>query len=193
MEGTQSLAVFEGTLRCHGLFDFLLNESFRCHGDECDVPLLLAPAPFMHAALAAAPLRVLGAADGAVAGGGGGRGSAQHRFELRGVLPPWVVDRLACLLAVTQDGSFSLVADTHPLTLALNWRPGGDGGSEGPTAGVGPRDDFAAREAGCWDLEEAQRWRTTTSGLACNVLRELRCEGGTFVGHLSSRSAERAL
>ena len=51
MDGSQSLLAFEGALRVHGLFDFLLNDSHRAHGDDCDVPLLLAPAQFAHAAL----------------------------------------------------------------------------------------------------------------------------------------------
>ena len=32
LDGSQSLLVFEGALRVHGLFDFLLNESFKSHG-----------------------------------------------------------------------------------------------------------------------------------------------------------------
>lgn len=51
LDGSQSLLVFEGGLRVHGLFDFLLNESFRTHGDECDVPTMLAPVQFTHASL----------------------------------------------------------------------------------------------------------------------------------------------
>lgn len=58
LDGSQSLLVFEGGLRVHGLFDFLLNESFRTHGDECDVPTLLAPVQFAHASLRAFQPRV---------------------------------------------------------------------------------------------------------------------------------------
>eukprot|EP00887_Chlorella_sp_A99_P003308 scaffold9.g3308.t1 len=200
-EGTQSMAVLEGTLRVHGLFDFLLNESFRTHGDECDVPTLLAPVPFVHAALVSAEPNPLSAPSAAPAGA-----APQHRLLLRGLVPPWVVDRLACLLAVTQDGNFCMAADTHPLTLALNWLPGGGagGGARPPlgsdAAGAGSAalwpaagDDYAAQQRGCWDAEEAARWRAPAPGLACNVLRELRCEGGAFVGRLSARTAERAL
>lgn len=52
-DSTQSMLAFEGALRVHGLFDFLLNESWRLHGDECDVPLLLAPTQFLHGSLRA--------------------------------------------------------------------------------------------------------------------------------------------
>lgn len=51
LDGSQSLLVFEGGLRVHGLFDFLFNESFRTNGDACDVPMLLAPVQFSHASL----------------------------------------------------------------------------------------------------------------------------------------------
>ena len=65
--GTQSMLVFEGALRVHGLFDFLLNESWRLHGDDADVPLLLSPAPFLHGCLRAAVPKVRG--PGCVLGG----------------------------------------------------------------------------------------------------------------------------
>ncbi len=144
---------------------------------------------------------------------------AQHRLEVRGAaLPPWVLDRLAGILAVTQDGNFSMACDTHPLTLALNWCPSGGGEAPADAGNGGGRrgsrlqpfsvqaapgqgaeqvarqlSDFEARQRGCWDCEEAARWRAATPGLSCNVVRELRCEGGTFVGKLSARSAERVM
>lgn len=158
---------------------------------------------------APAATQVLGASDAR------DPGRAQHRLELRGAaLPPWVLDRLAGVLAVTQDGSFSMACDTHPLTLALNWCPG-SGGEAPADAGAGggrrssrrqvlgvqaapalaakPLGDFEARQRGCWDGEEAARWRAAVPGLSCNVVRELRCEGGMFVGKLSAKSAERVL
>lgn len=58
LDGSQSLLVFEGGLRVHGLFDFLLNESFRSNGDECDVPSLLAPVQFQGASLKAVQAKV---------------------------------------------------------------------------------------------------------------------------------------
>lgn len=214
-EGTQSMAAFEGALRVHGLFDFLLNESFRCHGDDCDVPLLLAPTQFLHASLVSIPARQLGVAAAPAAAVGAQlqqQPQQQHRMDLQGLLPPWVVDRLVGVLAVTQDAGFSMAVDTHPLTLALNWRPsrsggggpaaagedeaaGGRGAAEAAAAAAGRQtyDDHAARESGCWDAEEARRWRAPPPGLACNVLRELRCVGRTFSAVLSTRSAERAL
>lgn len=290
LDGSQSLLVFEGALRVHGFFDFLLNESFRAHGDECDVPTLLAPAQFAHASLAAvqhkvgvrasvAPRRGLGMLPWARGALGRGRtharahacsvrchlpaasqgiprprlphcsvcapvpsacsgprllltahscaplqvvgasdardpARAQHRLELRGAaLPAWVLDRLAGILAVTQDGNFSMACDTHPQTLALNWCP--SGGEPAPEAGGGRHgsrrqplgmqavqaggpaarqlSDFEARQRGCWDSEEAARWCAAVPGLRCNVVRELRCEGGMFVGKLSAKSAERVL
>lgn len=44
---------------------------------------------------------------------------------------------------------------------------------------------------GCWDGEEAARWAAAVPGLSCNVVRELRCEGGAFTARLSDKSAAR--
>jgi hypothetical protein len=97
MDGSQSLLVFEGAVRVHGLFDFLLNDSFTSHGEDCDVPVLQSPSQFAHAALSASQPRLLGMSDS------NQPGQAQHRLELRGAaLPPWVLDRLAAVLLVTQ-------------------------------------------------------------------------------------------
>lgn len=46
-----SLLFFSGSSEVHGAFDFLFTEAFKLAGDDCDVPLLLAPVPFMNAAL----------------------------------------------------------------------------------------------------------------------------------------------
>ncbi len=98
-----------------------------------------------------------------------------------------------------QDGNFSMACDTQPVTLALNWRPGA-GSSAGAAAECGrgalvraarQLTEFEARQRGCWDSEEAARWRAAVPGLSCNVVRELRCEGGCFVAKLSAKSAER--
>lgn len=56
--GTQSMLLFEGGVRVHGLFDFLLNESWRLLGDACDVPLLLSPVPFLLGTLRAHDVKV---------------------------------------------------------------------------------------------------------------------------------------
>lgn len=187
--GSQSLLVFEGAQRVHGLFDFLLNESFRTHGDECDVPTLLAPVQFAHASITAFQPRVLGEADARDAK------RSQHRLELRATaLPPWVLDRLAAVLAVTQDGCFSMACDTHPLTLALNWCGGSAAAAEQAAGGsrAAALTDHGSRQRGCWDAEEAARWRAAVPGLSCNVVRELGCQGGTFTAKLSAKSAERA-
>lgn len=69
LDGSQSLLVFEGAVRVHGLFDFLLNESFRSHGDECDVPSLLAPVQFAHASMHALQPKVRSSCMGGAAAG----------------------------------------------------------------------------------------------------------------------------
>lgn len=112
-------------------------------------------------------------------------------MELRGLLPPWVVDRLLAVMAAAQAGSLSMACDTHPLTLALNWQPAA--GSAAAAAAPSAVDDYVARAGGCLGGEEAARWRAPPPGLACNVIRELRCEGGAYVARLSAKSAERAV
>ena len=47
----ESLLYFEGPLEVQGLFEYLFNESKKVCGDECDVPLLMAPAAFPGACL----------------------------------------------------------------------------------------------------------------------------------------------
>ena len=98
-----------------------------------------------------------------------------------------------------QDGNFTMACDTHNLTLALNWCPAGscsagkDAAAPGGATGWPSRrqlGDFEARQRGCWDAEEAERWCTAVPGLSCNVLRELRCDGGVFTARLSAKSAE---
>ncbi len=48
----QSMLSFEGPKAVTGLFEFLLNEGAALAGDECDVPVLIAPTPFYGAGLA---------------------------------------------------------------------------------------------------------------------------------------------
>ena len=40
---------FEGAGQVHGLFQFLFLEGQRMHGPDCDLPILLAPVPFLGA------------------------------------------------------------------------------------------------------------------------------------------------
>ncbi len=111
-----------------------------------------------------------------------------------------------------------MACDTHALTLALNWCPGSSSGADGSAAAVagktsskGKRQalgssgaapagceqcqltDYEARQRGCYDAEEAARWRLAVPGLSCNVVRELRCDGGMYTAKLSSKSAERVV
>lgn len=105
-----------------------------------------------------------------------------------------------------------MACDTQPVTLALNWRPaasssgaaaegGNRRGSRRTAAGnsgtlvVAARQltEYEARQRGCWDSEEAARWRAAVPGLSCNVVRELCCKGGCFVAKLSAKSAERVV
>ena len=47
----ESLLYFEGPVEVQGLFEYLFNESRRFCGEDCDVPLLMAPVAFPSACL----------------------------------------------------------------------------------------------------------------------------------------------
>lgn len=47
----ESMLYFEGPIQVQGLFEYLYNESQRMCGEDADVPLLMAPAPFPAACL----------------------------------------------------------------------------------------------------------------------------------------------
>ncbi|KAL6778007.1 hypothetical protein ACKKBG_A16565 [Auxenochlorella protothecoides x Auxenochlorella symbiontica] len=188
--GTCSLLSFQDEEGVHGLFDFLLNEAFRAAGDEADVPLLLAPVPFLHGAMVAARPKLLSSVE---VRGGSAASSQQFRMELRGLTPAWTVDRLVQLLGSRQP--LSMACDTHPLTLALNW--------PGPADAARARESKASRDVGAalvrgaCSAEEGERWACRGAGqpsMGCNVLRGMEADGrGTFTGLLSSKSAEHML
>ena len=59
----ESLLYFEGPLEVQGLFEYLFNERRKLCGEDCDVPLLMAPVPFPAACLKQLHLKVLEAAS----------------------------------------------------------------------------------------------------------------------------------
>lgn len=59
----ESLLYFEGPLEVQGLFEYLFNERRKLCGEDCDVPLLMAPVPFPAACLKQLHLKVLRSAS----------------------------------------------------------------------------------------------------------------------------------
>jgi hypothetical protein len=134
VDGTPASAVVvRGTLPVHALLNFLHN--YRAPDSARDVSLLLAGAPFEHAAVQ--PLRLAAAARQRVEGRGvvsalGADGAAtSHRRELvyaatvRSATPgvplgPWNIARLCEVLRGSQDGEFSARFDALPHTPAFN-------------------------------------------------------------------------
>ncbi|KAK2075974.1 hypothetical protein QBZ16_001310 [Prototheca wickerhamii] len=119
----------------------------------------------------------------------------RHQLELRGLTPPWVVDRVTVLLAAS--GPLSVHTEAHPLTHTLNWthadRP------QAPPAPTG--DGVAARQGGCWDAIEQARWQggavSVKDGgwhrprVGCRFARSVTVEGeGRFVTTLASRGLD---
>eukprot|EP00891_Asterochloris_glomerata_P009948 jgi/Astpho2/9948/Aster-x1619 len=114
----KSLLLFDGAAEVQGLFDFLLNEATRICGSDCDVPQLLAPVAFPGACLKQHSVRMLPPPSEVGKVG-------QHRLEVRGLLPPWVVTRLVSAIAAAHDQPWqchngNVLAETDALTGSFN-------------------------------------------------------------------------
>ena len=101
-----------GAAEAQGLADYLLHSASS--EEELDVPLLLAPAPFLRASLQhlqpqvgheqpdpclsadTSTVQVLAAAPG--------ESTREFRFELRSLLPPWVLQRVLRTLQRQHEG-----------------------------------------------------------------------------------------
>jgi len=185
-EGNKSLLWFKGGQRMHGLFELLLNEGLKTlHTDGCDVPTILAPVPFMNAAVSMPTMKTIPTV------------ASSFRAEIRGVLAPWVCDRMLSVLASSSrrsnSGSFTLVFDTDPVTANFNAKfsrkksssddDGGDtekGITSTTTISI-QISDYKARQRGCLNEDEAKKWRSPSvpSG---GTVREVKYEGGVFTG-----------
>lgn len=139
-QGEKSMLYFEGAHRVHGVFEFLLNEN-SLHGDTCDVPIILAPVAFVNAALKRPAIhRLLPLSNGT------------YRFELKGVLPCWVVYRISKALENSLT-EFTVLYETDPLSKNLHNK--GYDGTDPAAAAMADRNDTAARQKD----EEKQKWR----------------------------------
>ncbi|KAK9844097.1 hypothetical protein WJX81_004408 [Elliptochloris bilobata] len=174
VDGTpRSLLAFEGAAAVAGLGDWLFNEAPVGEGagagaEGCDVPTLLAPVPFEHAALHRLTPQLLPPVDVAA---GTTCAYGRHRMQLKGALPPWVLDRLFAVLADSQDGQFQATLSTNPLTGAFN---------------VAPPEDEGARAPAHAPAAEQKRWRTPAAELAGLCVRELICQAGRFNARLAT-------
>jgi len=195
---TRSMLLFNGALQVHALFDFLLNRAFTLLDSVCDVPLLLAPVQFTHAAIKKYTLTAT-AASAAVASGtrkGARKGQVNtsktlHTLDVKGgMIPGWVAVRL--LRVLTSEDSLSLnnnkasasTADStavtmltapFPASVALNWHV-----SNPPTGKLG--NVSLSCIGGCTSDEEATRWSTTLEGLDTAAVREIKFTCGVEGG-----------
>lgn len=189
-EGLRSMLVFEGAMRVHALFDFLLNRARSLHDDACDVPVLMAPTQFVGASMQRYTLE---ASSGTAAARAAGKAaSAVYKLEVKGSqpVPAWVLDRVLSVMTVTQ-GSAGVTVLSEPATdtLPFNWQPEGTSAAEGDGCDL---EDCAARQGGCLSVEEAMRWRRGAPGLGVAGIRELSYSysAGTFTANkLTSRVA----
>jgi len=149
--GIDSMLLFKGSINQKGLFDFLLN---RRH--DKDVPLLVSPAPFLHATAAA--LKFTNKNNHVVSGRGGDARDAEanrYTLEVEGTILPSALRMLADSIALTQD-RFLVEMRTDAKTLAFN----GGLATEGQVGAPGQR---AIVIRGLW---EDARFAVTTGNVA---------------------------
>ncbi|KAL3131764.1 hypothetical protein ABBQ38_007483 [Trebouxia sp. C0009 RCD-2024] len=170
----ESLLYFEGPLEVQGLFEYLFNERRKLCGEDCDVPLLMAPVPFPAACLKQLHLKVLGASESA-------RGkTVQHKLEMKGSIPPWVLDRLTGVLKDAHPAKFQMVAETAPLSGSFNVQPEGCACASAVKAPLS-----VLHTGGTVNSHEAERWREPSGQLANLVMRDLVCCERQFVTRLT--------
>ena len=138
---TRSMLVFEGRLRVHALFDFLLNRGGGSGGGgvdpgtACDVPVLMAPRPFSHASYKRYHLTQVSGqgfyqVDVAV------QRNSSTGSSTCAAIPPWVTDRLFSLFSSpcantaaatkhsdgkTNEVTVSMYTDPTPSSIGLNY------------------------------------------------------------------------
>ncbi|CAL8467510.1 g7048 [Coccomyxa elongata] len=164
-----SLVFFEGATRVHGLFEHLLFEAVTS-SEQTDVPLLMSPVPFLGASLHQLHPQLLPSVERQTAPGAAGPGG--YRMEVRGLLPPWVLDRLLAVLRDSQDGQFKANLETDPQTTAFNLAVALDT--------EGGRQQGTKAEGGILDQDEAERWQSPVGDMALCVMREVLCKNGLF-------------
>lgn len=154
----------------------------------CDVPMLLAPMPFVHATLPALQPQVRysslrAAMDHNKRQRLPGYQAPKFKVQLDGIIPPWVADRLVLALASLQEFNMSASFDTLWHSCSLNAPP-----LPPPVKELTPSphvsSPVATRGVSCWSTdtketsqpnrawstrgyvssEEAQRWRQSPSG-----------------------------
>jgi hypothetical protein len=190
---TRSMLVFNGALQVHALFDFLLNRGFTLLDSVCDVPVLLAPVQFTHAAIKKYTLNAT-AASAAVASKGAGKSQVPttktlYTLDVKGgMIPGWVSDRLLRVLTSEDSRGFddkvatagnstavSMVNAPFPASVALNWHV-----SNLSTGKVG--DVSLHCIGGCISDGEATRWAATLEGLDTAAIREIKFTCGVEGG-----------
>jgi protein downstream neighbor of Son len=187
---TRSMLVFNGALQVHALFDFLLNRAFTLLDNVCDVPVLLAPVQFTHAAIKKFTLSATTSTAAVAAGGAGTSKGARkghvntaktlHTLDVKGgMIPGWVADRLLCVLTSEDSlnsqnensndnttAAINMVSAPFPASVALNWHV-----STPPTS----KSNVALHcIGGCVSDAEAQRWSSTLEGLDTAAVREMK-------------------
>lgn len=189
-EGTRSMLVFEGALRVHALFDFLLNRVFELSDEICDVPLLLSPVQFTHAAVkkytfSGATVTALGTNTAATAPKSRSKGNGaatpmptSYQLEIKGggCIPGWVSDRVLRVLSSSQgDAGVTMTCDPLPASVALNWHTESSHKEGCTTKGV-----FRWGGSGCLSEDEGERWCQVLYGLDTAAVKEVAFMQGTF-------------
>ncbi|CAL5222421.1 g4783 [Coccomyxa viridis] len=162
-----SLLYFDDRPQAHGLFEFLMHETLGS-SEAVDVPMLLGPVPFVGATFHQHVPHML-PHMGSRRDGERKRGA--HKLELRGVLPPWVLDRLCHVLEEAQQSQLQVVLETHSATTAFNLSQAEEATTE---------ENKHSDQRSTAHNREHQRWRSVRPCMAGFVTRELSCQDGLY-------------
>eukprot|EP00884_Botryococcus_braunii_P004524 jgi/Botrbrau1/14072/Bobra.182_3s0019.1 len=169
-DGTsKSMLFFEGASSVMGFFDFLYNNMLEALTTSAsDVPILLAPVPFLNATLHQLDMKRLPLGSTI---GGGGEAKQLFRAEINGLVPPWGLDLLSKALRENGAPDCQVTMETHPWTAAFNF-------------GLGV--DYNADRSSLANHAEKGRLFATSADIAGAVLQSMAFDGVHFSANLVS-------
>lgn len=116
-----------------------------------------------------------GSAVGSVGAGGSGSGSSGSGA----VIAPWVLARLAALLAETQHSGFELFAEPEPGSASLNPAAEIVAGARWAAAAAAAEGRGSEESDGAFSPAERAAWAESARRLAGRFVRQLRLDGDT--------------
>lgn len=124
---SRSILVFEGAIRVHGLFDFLLNKSHNLSHEDCDVPVIHAPIPFARATFQRLAIQVVGRGNDSKGTIGTDYSGAENRNKFTVLecssdfIPPWVAQKLFLVLTSPLQQHARILLSPVPHAVSMNY------------------------------------------------------------------------